>query len=110
MPIYKFRIDTIHLPGEFDDMFDDLQTVDVSITEKEAADLITARKEWFASEDFKNSDAADDEEYFLHRYVPSIHAKVRKAIEEQAPSIWGEEIKPYISQLGIYCPQFFDEW
>lgn len=61
MPIYKFRIDTIHLPAEFDDMFDELQTVDVPITEKEAEDLIKAREEWFASEDFMNSDSADDE-------------------------------------------------
>lgn len=107
--IYKFRIDTIHLSPEIDGMFDDWIPINVELSEQEVRELLRARNAWFASEEFKKWDVDNDEEYFLIKYVPTIHAKVRKALEEQAPSIWGEKIIPELSNVDIYCPEEL-EW
>lgn len=107
--IYKFRIDTIHLSPEIDEMFDDWIPINVELSEQEVRELLRARNAWFASEEFKKWDVDNDEEYFLKKYVPNIHAKVRKALEEQAPSIWGEKIIPELSNVDIYCPEEL-EW
>ena len=98
--IYKFRID---LRGFDDDWVD----IDVELSYDEVAELLIKRKTWFESDEFKemHGRTIDDEEYFLHKYVPHIHKKVRKAIEEQLPSILGEEIMP---QVDIYVPENLD--
>ena len=82
--IYKFRIDTIHLSPEIDGMFDEWIPINVELSEQEVRELLRARNAWFASKEFKKWDVDNDEEYFLIKYVPTIHTKVRKALEEQA--------------------------
>lgn len=103
--IYKFRIDTIHLSPEIDGMSDEWIPINVELSEQEVRELLRARNAWFASKEFKKWDVDNDEEYFLIKYVPTIHTKVRKALEEQAPSIWGEKIIPELSNVDIYCPE-----
>lgn len=106
---YNFTIDTIHLPSKIDDMYDYTNYAKVLLSDEEVAELIDAIRHWYASEEYKNQNVDSDEEYFLHKYVPHIYAKVRKAIDEQAPSIWGDQIIPYLSQVDIYCPEELEE-
>ena len=106
--VYKFRIDTCHLSREIDNMFDEWIPIDVELSDDEVTELLKARETWFASEEFKKWDSANDEEYFLYNYVPNIHQKVRKVLEEQAPSIWGEKIMPELFNVDIYLPEDLD--
>ena len=85
--VYKFRIDTCNLPSEIDNMFDHWVEIDVELSDEEVTELLKARQEWFASEEFKKWDSYNDEEYFLHKFVPNIHKKVRTALEELAAYI-----------------------
>ena len=71
--IYKFRIDTIHLCPELDGMFDEWIPINVELSEQEVRELLRARNAWFASKEFKKWDVNNDEEYFLIKYVPTIH-------------------------------------
>ena len=104
---YKFLIDTSSVAGgEFDDMYDDWDSISVELSDEEFSDLIKARKTWYS--ELKKSDLVDDDEYFLHKYVPNIHQKIRKALYEQAPSIWGEKIMPKLHNVDIYLPDDID--
>jgi hypothetical protein len=89
-------------------MFDDWVEIDVELSDEEVTELLKARQEWFASEEFKKWDSYNDEEYFLHKFVPNIHKKVRTALEEQAPDIWGEMILPVLYNVDIYLPEDLD--
>lgn len=106
--VYKFRIDTCHLSSEIDNMFDHWVEIDVKLSDEEVTELLKTRQEWFASEEFKKWDSYNDEEYFLHKFVPNIHKKVRTALEEQAPYIWGEKIMPELYNVDIYLPKDLD--
>lgn len=107
--ICKFQIDTIHLPSKIYEMFDYWVGIDVELTKEEVCELIRARHEWMKSDEWKQWDSANDEEYFIRKHAPKIHAKVRKALEEQAPSIWGEIIMPELYNVDIYYPDDLDE-
>jgi hypothetical protein len=101
---FKFQIDTCHVSSEIDNMFDDWVEINVELSDEEVMELLKARKEWVESDEFKIWDSDNDEESFLHKYVPNIHKKVRKALEEQAPSIWGKKIMPELFNVDIYLP------
>ena len=101
--IYKFSISTTHLSYEIDSMYDDWQTIDVELSDDEVVKLLRARKAWYTSKEFMEmGDTVTDEDYFMMKYVPDIHSKVRKALEEQAPSIWGDIIIPELFNVDIF--------
>ena len=105
--IYNFGIDTTFIPHEIEEMYEEWVPIDVELTEEEVSALIKARNVWIESEEFKNN-IVDDEEYYLRRYIPPIHQKVRKALEQQAPYIWGEEIMSELCNVDIYLPDDID--
>jgi hypothetical protein len=107
--VYKFRIDPCHLPSEIVNIFDHWAEIDVELTDEEVTELLKTRKEWLSSEEFKNKGAGiEDDEYYLYKFVPGIHEKMRKVLEEQAPLIWSEKIIPEIDDLDIYLPKDLD--
>ena len=108
--IYKFSISTTHLSYEIDSMYDDWQTIDVELSDDEVVKLLRARKAWYTSKEYKKDRGSTitDEEYFMKKYVPDIHSKVRKAIEEQAPSIWGNKIIPELFNIDIFISNELD--
>ena len=107
---YQFRIDTCHLSHEIDQMFDGWVPINVELSDEEITETLNRLKEWHSSDVFKEKQDVTivDDEYFLHHYVPAIHQKVRKALEGQAPSIWGEKIMPELYNVDIYLPKEFD--
>lgn len=107
--IYKFSISTTHLSYEIDSMYDDWQTIDVELSDDEVVKLLRARKAWYTSKEFMEmGDTVTDEDYFMMKYVPDIHSKVRKALEEQAPSIWGDIIIPELFNVDIFITDELD--
>ena len=106
---YKFSIDTSHLSYEIFSMYYDWQTIEVELSDDEVVRLLRARKAWFTGEEIKEKgNTVTDEEYFMKKYVPDIHSKVRKALEEQAPSIWGDKIIPELFNVDIFLGDELD--
>lgn len=100
---YNFHI-TI-CPSFIDNDHDDnWHDVSVELSLEEFVRLDWAYKYWLGSEASEKWDSAEDLEIVLIDYVPDIHKKVRKAISEQAPIIYGESVIPYLSQIDIYLP------
>ena len=85
-------------------MYYDWQTIEVELSDDEVVRLLRARKAWYTSDEYKKDRGTTitDEEYFMKKYVPDIHSKVRKALEEQAPSIWGDIIIPELFNVDIF--------
>ena len=108
--LYKISISTSHLSYEVDSMYYDMQSIKVELSDDEVVKLLRARKAWSISEEYKNDRGTTitDEEYYLKKYVPNIHSKVRKALEEQAPSIWGDIIIPELFNVDIFLGEELD--
>lgn len=60
------------------------------------------------AKDFFRKNVDGDHEYFLATYVPQVHAKVRKTLEEKAIRFWGPEVKEDLDNFDIYVA--FGDW
>ncbi|MCQ2239302.1 MAG: hypothetical protein MJZ73_08725 [Bacteroidaceae bacterium] len=101
---YNFRADTFFLPCDFDGMYDDWVDFPVELSDDEVNRLAGAYYKWYTEVPKEEIRRYDDEEVILHRYVPDIHAKVKEALNRNAPNIWGPDIIPHINEIDIYFP------
>ena len=96
------HLETFHLNPPFDEEW--YQEFEYELTDEEYDRLLKAFMEWSQTEEWKKMDCLDDDEYYLHRYVPDLCEKIRGVSEARALEIWGESIRPELSNMGIYVP------
>ena len=99
---YMFHVDLIHLETHYDDWYEGFP---VSLTKLEFKELCDAQKTWIQTEEYKKWPSDGDEEYFIKKYCPSIHLKVREALKQFALNRWGEEIIDELFNADIYVPE-----
>lgn len=99
---YMFHVDLIHLETHYDDWYEGFP---VSLTKLEFKELCDAQKIWIQTEEYKKWPSDGDEEYFIKKYCPSIHLKVREALKQFALNRWGEEIIDELFNADIYVPE-----
>jgi len=100
MKDYIFHIDSRgYVPNN-----DDWTDIPVPLSDDEFNELSIAAYNWIESGEFKNVNA-DDEEFFLHKYCPQIHQRVRELLEQKAVDLWGESIRENLFDFDIYIPE-----
>lgn len=108
---YKFQIDTFHLSSKFYKMYEGWVPIEVDLTEEEFEQLKNGLVEWRRSEEWAKCDQAYfDDEYWINKKFPEIRKRVRTALEQQAPSIWGKKILPELYDVDIHCPEVIYEY
>ena len=90
---FLFDIDLIHLPLDPEDWF---FTISVRLTIAEIESLRKAEKEW------KNRYDDADDEYYIRKYCPDVHKKVRDTLKEYCVRHFDKEVVNELDQADIY--------
>ncbi len=101
--LYHFHIETFHLPAPYDEKW--FQDFPFELTDEQFDRLCKEHAAWIETERFKKRNDLDDDEYFLHRYVPDVWEKFRSEIAERAPKMWDEGIIPHLYNIDLYVAE-----
>lgn len=105
------------MPPDNDDCFDHFE---VEVEDNEYEFFLEKLKWWYENEsrEFHHKHVDADDEYFLLKYCPEIHKKIRAKLEEIAIEKWGEAIKKdlfnfdiligYQPYIDIYGEEYLD--
>ena len=97
-----FKIDTGHLSPPYDDSYEDLI---IELSDEQFERLCKIMKELLDSKEYYSlHPGTEDNEWWLHKYLPDVNQKVREELEKQAPLIWDEGILPQLFNVDIYAP------
>lgn len=96
---FLFDIDLIHLPSDPEDWF---FTIPVRLTIAEIEALLKAEKEWEQTDEWKSRYDDADDEYYIHKYCPDVHKKVRDALKEYCIGHFGQDVVNELDQADIY--------
>ena len=102
---FLFDIDLIHLNPEPDDWF---FTLPVRLTLTEIEELRKAEKKWMPEWKKRNDDP--DEEYYIHKYCPSVHKKVRDTLMEYCIRHFEQQVVDQLDQADIYIARQDDNF
>jgi hypothetical protein len=94
---FFFDIDLIHLSSNIEDWF---FTIPVRLTIAEIENLRKAEMEWKPEWKKRNDDP--DEEYYIRKYCPEIHKKVRDTLKEYCTRHFNQEVINELDQADIY--------
>lgn len=99
---YIFHYDFNHISDitDNDDWYGDFP---VLLTEEEYNAMLETHKKWYKSEEWIENKEQDDE-FFLHRYCPDVHKKVRAALNDYAIKNWRDEVVRELDQADFYMP------
>lgn len=75
--------------------------VAVDLTEEQFARYCDTLKHWQSTDEWKNKNDEDGDDFFIKRDLPDIYDMIMKAVMAQAPKIWDDRILDYIDQLNI---------
>lgn len=75
--------------------------VAVDLTEEQFTRYCDTLKRWQSTDEWKNRNDEDGDDFFIKRDLPDIYDMIMKAVITQAPKIWDDRILDYIDQLNI---------
>ena len=96
---FLFDIDLIHLPLDIEDWF---FTIPVRLTIAEIESLRKAEKEWEQTDEWKNRHSDADDEYYIRKYCPDVHKKVRDTLREYCTRHFNQDVVNELGQADIY--------
>lgn len=98
----NFKIDTMHLSYPYSGYYEDF-IVELSDDQfRRLCETLYKLKE--SKELYSQQPMTDDDEWWLHKYLPDVHKIVRDELEKRAPEIWDEGIMPQLFNADIYAP------
>ena len=99
---YLFHYDLCHLHNEPEDWYGDFP---VSLSDAEYAELLDEHKKWYKTKEWYEINQPDaNDEYFIHRFCPQIHKKVRESFEQFARNHWENEITLQLDSADLFLP------
>ena len=96
---FLFDIDLIHLPLDIEDWF---FTIPVRLTIAEIESLRKAEKEWEQTDEWKNRHSDADDEYYIRKYYPDVHKKVRDTLRKYCTRHFNQDVVNELDQADIY--------
>lgn len=96
---FFFDIDLAHLYPMPEDWF---FTIPVRLTIAEIEALRKAEKEWKQTDEWKNRYDDADDEYYIRKYCPMVHEKVRKTLEEYCKQHFDEDVVNQLDQADMF--------
>ena len=96
---FLFDIDLIHLPLDIEDWF---FTIPVRLTIAEIESLRKAEKEWEQTDEWENRYDDADDEYYIRKYCPDVHKKVRDTLREYCTRHFNQDVVNELGQADIY--------
>ena len=102
--ICTFFIDTIHLTSPYDEGF--WNELPVELTDEQFDRLYRTMVDLIKSKEFYSlKPQTEDDEWWLHKYLPDIHQMIEDKLKEWAPKKWDEGILPQLFNVDMYAPQ-----
>lgn len=86
------------IPIHYDNWYEHIA---VDLTEEQFERYCETLKHWRMTDEWKNWNSDNGEDFFIKRDLPDIYDMVMKKVIEQAPKIWDERIMNYIDQLNL---------
>lgn len=100
MKMCNFEIEAFFgLPFDYENWY---ETMTVELTDEQFDHYCDALRRWKTTEEWKNSDIEDGDDYFIHRDLPDIWQLLQEQLAKVAPVIWDERINDYLDQVNIY--------
>ena len=96
----SFEIETFfRVPFDYENEYESIM---LELTDEQFNRYCDALRWWEATDEWKNWDIENGDDYFIHRDLPDIWQLLQEELAKVAPVIWDERIKDYLDQVNIY--------
>lgn len=96
----NFAVEAVFgIPMDYENWYDHML---VELTDEQFDRYCETLSLWRFTDEWKNWDDENGEDFFIKRDLPDIYDLIRKKLVEQAPKIWDERIVDYLDQVNIY--------
>ena len=96
----NFAVEAVFgIPIDYENWYEHMA---VELSDEQFCRYCETLKHWITTDEWKNWDSENGEDFFIKRDLPDIYALIWEQLVEQAPKIWDERVVNYLDQVNIY--------
>ena len=96
----NFAVEAVFgIPIDYENWYEHMA---VELSDEQFCRYCETLKHWITTDEGKNWDSENGEDFFIKRDLPDIYALIWEQLVEQAPKIWDERVVNYLDQVNIY--------